>query len=155
MTDQEVLEAVKLAKTLFAEDNNISSHDTPTRTTPVTSAVNVPSPETSLPSADQARLIQEANLGEMLDEFDELCLEAEATDPEARQSHDIHEETDENGDPNVPQDVCETVGIDDDQCSWCGFRDHNRKTRASCPQHPNYNGTNHQKGDKIHEARIK
>ena len=148
MTDTEVLDAVNLARTLFAEDPNNSNHDTPTRT-PVNQPATVPSSaEPPSPTADQERSMHEANLGEMLDEFDELCLEGEATDPKTRQSHDIQLDNDVS---DKSQDVSDTGGIADDQCSWCGFRDHNRKTRASCPQHPNYNGTNHQKGDKIRE----
>ena len=149
MNDQEVLDAVNLAKTLYAEDNDESSPDTPTHTTPVASSASASSPDSASSTADRERQIKEMNLGDMLNEFDDLCFEAEATDPRTRQSHDIHENTGLHHVPNVEENVVSADGLEDDQCSWCGFRDHVHKTRASCPQHPDYNGTNHEKGDKV------
>ena len=31
-------------------------------------------------------------------------------------------------------------GLDDDQCSWCGFHGHSRKTKKQCPMHADYSG---------------
>ena len=36
-----------------------------------------------------------------------------------------------------------------DTCSWCGFDDHTRKTRRSCPQHEHYGGSKYAKGAKV------
>ena len=153
MTDKEVLDAVNLVRTLYCENTKNNSHDTPTRTTPVTQPVTVPESEPPSPTADQEREMQEANLGEMLGEFDDLCLEGQATDPKTRQSHDIQLDTDQNDDSGDSDVESDTGGLADDQCSWCGFRGHVRKTRAQCPQHPNYNGSAHEKGAKIRHVK--
>ena len=90
------------------------------------------------------------SLGQMLDEFDELCGEGESTDPKARYSHDVHEDNSSATDVVAAQ--VQSVVLGDDQCSWCGFRDHNRRTRSQCPQHKDYDGDVYQKGDKINDA---
>lgn len=43
-------------------------------------------------------------------------------------------------------DVCRLVS---DQCSWCGFKCHSRKSKYACPQHPNYEGHTYEKGSKV------
>ena len=86
----------------------------------------------------------------MLNEFDDLCLEGEATDPETRQSHDVHEDGEVvDGQPDDGRSDDGQPVLEDDQCSWCGFRDHKRKTRKACPQHPDYDGDVYNQGDKI------
>ena len=45
--------------------------------------------------------------------------------------------------------VPEPVGCPADQCPWCGFKDHTRKSKKSCPQHPDYVGTRYPKGSKV------
>ena len=40
-------------------------------------------------------------------------------------------------------------GCAENQCPWCGFSDHRRKSKHYCPQHDLYCGTQHQKGDKV------
>ena len=47
-----------------------------------------------------------------------------------------------------------TITLQADQCSWCGFSDHNRKTKAKCPQHPQYSGNKYDKGAKVSESWI-
>ena len=144
MNEQEVLDADNLCLTLYTKDNSEDSHDTPIRTTP---ADVLPTTETSPSPADRNRAVWEENLGEMLDEFDGLCMEGNSTDPQTRQSHDVHN-LHQFGDVEEAQTV---VVLDVDYCSWCGFRDHKRKTRKACPQHPDYDGDVYEKGDKLHD----
>ena len=144
MSEQEVLDAANLCLTLYAEDNSKGSQDSPIRTTPVNVSTTT---ETSPSPVDTDRAVREENLGEMLDEFDGLCLEGNATDPQARQSHDVHDLHQFDG----VEEAQTAVVLDADQCSWCGFHDHKRKTRKACPQHPNYDGDVYEKGDKLHD----
>ena len=51
--------------------------------------------------------------------------------------------------PAGPNEADGTVTLRDDQCSWCGFSDHTRKSIAKCPQHPRYNDTKYEKGAKV------
>ena len=46
-------------------------------------------------------------------------------------------------------DVEIVSGCAPNQCPWCGFADHRRKTKYKCPQHPQYRGSAHAKGDKV------
>ena len=36
-----------------------------------------------------------------------------------------------------------------DTCLWCGFDDHTRKTRRSCPQHEHHGDSKYAKGAKV------
>ena len=86
------------------------------------------------------RVQEESNLPQMIDEFNNLCVEGEATDQSTRNTHDVHEtervfDGDDNSEDDGGDDDSQTLGAN--QCSWCGFSDHKRKTRAKCPQHPN------------------
>lgn len=147
---QEVLDAANLAITLYAQDDSTSGHDTPNLTTPVTASITA---VTSPSVADQERAHQERDLGKMLNEFDDLCLEGEATNPEARQSHDVHEYDDvQVVETQLEESEMRSVVLEEDQCSWCGFRDHVRRTRKTCPQHPDYDGDVYQKGDKLNDV---
>ena len=145
LANEEVLDAVNLAMTLYREDPSADSNDPPT---PITPAAGATSSTTTETTADRQRALQERNLGAMMGEFDSLCTEGEATDPASRQTRDVHEDGDvfdeevQSGTPAV---------LEDDQCSWCGFRDHTRKTRKSCPQHADYDGDVYNKGDKVNE----
>ena len=145
MDEQEVLDAANLCLTLYAEDHSEGSHDTPNRTTP---AAGSPTTDASPYPVDQERALREQNLGEMLDEFDGLCLEGNATDRQTRQSHDVHD-LQYSGDAESNEQTA--VVLDADQCSWCGFRDHKRKTRKTCPQHPDYDGDVYEQGEKLHD----
>ena len=88
MDEQEVLDAVNLCLTLYAEDSSEDSHNTTIRVAP---ADVTPTTETSTSLADRDRALREENLAEMLDEFDGLYLESNATDPQTRQSYDVHD----------------------------------------------------------------
>ena len=59
MDDQEVLYAVNLARTLYLEDKDKDSHDTPTRTTPVVTDTSPPTSENSTSDGDRERALQE------------------------------------------------------------------------------------------------
>ena len=149
MTDQEVLDAANLTLKLQADVDSSFSYDTPNRSNPSAAAASAVHTTTPPSSADRDRARQEQSLGSMMGEFDSLCLEGEATDPNSRQSYDVHE----SDAVVVPSsEEMQSDGhpvLEDDQCSWCGFRDHKRKTRKACPQHPDYDGTVYQKGEKI------
>ena len=56
------------------------------------------------------------------------------------------------------EDVETVQGCARDQCPWCGFRDHNRKSKYKCPQHPSYdssyNNGRYEKGAKVSDDGI-
>ena len=74
--------------TLYREDPSADSNDPPT---PITPAAGVTSSTTTETTADRQRALQERKLSVMMDEFDSLCTEGEATDPASRQTRDVHE----------------------------------------------------------------
>ena len=85
-------------------------------------------------------------------QFDDLCQEAEAKDQTEWEGRDIHEvervfehEVDDN---DNDEDLAAVV-LAGNQCSWCGFRGHTLKIKSKCPQHPDYNDTEHSSGDKM------
>ena len=41
------------------------------------------------------------------------------------------------------------ITLQEDQCPWCGFSDHRRKSKTNCPQHPQYSGSKYSKGAKV------
>ena len=124
MNEQEVLDADNLCLTLYAKDNSEDSHDTPIRTTP---ADVLPTTETSPSPADRNRALRGGKFRRNVGRVRRFVC---ATDPQTRQSHDVHN-LHQFGDVEEAQTV---VVLDVDHCSWCGFRDHNRKTRKACPQ---------------------
>ena len=64
---------------------------TPHSVLPLPTLHPLPKHHHHLPIGPRDRALREENLAEMLDEFDGLYLEGNATDPQKRQSYDVHD----------------------------------------------------------------
>ena len=148
MDDEEVVSASNLFMSRSAE-HPITDVNSVVRAQPLPVS---PQSQRTLRSANLERAREESQLATMIQEFDDLVNEADAIDRTNQNSVDVHE-TQRNFDDENIQDVdLDNTALADDQCSWCGFSDHRRKTRTSCPQHPDYNGDKYSKGAKISNA---
>ena len=80
-------------------------------------------------------------------------MTAEEADNAAEQEDERAEEIIADRTPvEVPAGPSEDDGVivlQENQCPWCGFSDHKRKSKTKCPQHPQYVGDKYTRGAKV------